>query len=286
MTDRATHSPDTQDDWFFITAILVVTAVAYTPLIRGVVELGAQTAQSLNAVVLLGITLLDAWVSVRRVAEFRPAINRHGLFLLGLSCLALAAASLSGVALLSVLGLCLNLGALLSFGFGRRGCEVFYPALAGVGVTVSLLVAVPQADLYLRWFAGRMSAFVLPFLGIRAEMLVQQAPFQILLVAEHGAGVFNVATECNGVGIIVSSVLVALVLSLRRGLRWFLWMPLMAVSFVLGLLFNSVRIVAIAVAALTTAWPYKLIHEGLGTVVYLVALATVFLLVRVVPSRR
>ncbi len=263
---------------FFLSVILVVTVIAYAPLVGGVWEAGSRTTQAMNTLVLLGVAFWDAYRSASRDHIFRPAISSHGLLLFGLSCLALAAASVTGVWPLAVLGLCLNVGALLSFCFGRRGAESFYPALAGFGVMVALLVLVPRLDEWLRLLAGRVSAAILPILGIRADMVVSQDPFQVILVAEKGAGVFNVATECNGFGILLSSVVLSLVLALRRHAFPVGVTLKVAAAAVLGLAFNVIRIVAITTATLRTDVRYDLIHEGLGTGIYLLALAGVYAL--------
>lgn len=276
--NEPTGQEDQRVDRFFLIAILVVTVTAYAPLIRGVWELSAQTTQALNAFVLIAVAFWEALLSVLKVFPFRPAINTHGFLLLGLSCLALVAASFTAIWLLAVLGLCLNVGALLSFCFGRRGVEMFYPALAGFGMIVLMLVVVPEVDGVLRLAAGKASAWVLPYLGIRIDFIVQQEPFEVLLVAERGAGVFNVATECNGFGILMSSVILTWILALRRRVPWYGLIPLLILSAVIGLAFNIVRIVAIAMTSLLTTIRYGLIHEGLGSLIYLMALGTIFLL--------
>jgi exosortase/archaeosortase family protein len=264
------------DTVFFLSVILMVTVIAYGPLVGGVLEAGARTTQALNAFVLLGVAFWDAFRSEARAHSFKPAINTHGLLLFGLSCLALAAASFTQVWPLAVLGLCMNVGALFSFCFGRKGTIAFYPALAGFGAMVALLILVPQLDEWLRLLAGRVSAGILPNLGIRADMVVQADPFQVILVAEKGAGVFNVATECSGFGILLSSIVLALIIALRRRDFWGVVILKVGTSVVIGLTFNVVRIVVITTATLRTEFGYGLIHEGMGTVIYLLALATVY----------
>lgn len=264
------------DTAFFLSVILLVAVIAYGPMVGGVWEAGSRTTQALNAFVLLGVAFWDAFRTASRAHCFKPAINTHGLFLFGLSCLALVAASLTQVWPLAVLGLCLNIGALLSLCFGRKGTSAFYPALAGFGVMVALLVWVPQLDEWLRLLAGRVSTGILPNLGIRADMVVTADPFQVILVAEKGAGVFSVATECNGFGILVSSIVLALIIALRRRDSWVSVMLKVGASAIIGLTFNVIRIVAITIATLRTDVGYGLIHEGMGTVIYLLALAAVY----------
>lgn len=261
---------------FFLVVILLVTVIAYGPLVGGIWETGTHTTQALNAFVLLGVAFWEAFRSASRMHHFSPAINSHGLFLFGLSCLALASSAFTAVWPMAVLGLCLNIGALLSFCFGRRGVEAFYPALAGFGVMVALLVLVPRMDEWLRLLAGKVSAWILPFLGVRTDILVQQEPFQVILVAEKGAGVFNVATECNGFGILLSSIVLSLVLALHRRSSVAGGILKVAGAAGIGLAFNVFRIVAITTATLWTDVRYSLIHEGLGTAIYLLALAVVY----------
>ena len=265
-----------RENLFFLFVILAVTVIAYGPLMGGVWEMSAQTTQALNAFVLLGVAFVDAVISAIKTAPFRPAINSHGLLLFGLSCLALVIASVAQVWPFSVLGLCLNVGALLSFCFGRNGVRAFYPALAGFGVIVFMSVLMPQVDELLRTLAGRVSALVLPLLGIRIECVVQQVPFQVYLVAEKGAGVFNVASECNGLGILMSSVVLSLILTLKRRAPAFWVALLLGASIAIGLAFNIIRIVAIALTALRTDLWYPFIHEGIGTGIYLLALLAIW----------
>ncbi len=265
-----------RENLFFLFVILAVAVIAYGPLMGGVWEKSAQTTQALNAFMLLGVAFCDALITVMKTGPFRLTINSHGLLLFGLSCLALVIASVTQVWPFAILGLCLNVGALLSFCFGRNGVKAFYPALAGFGVIVIMLVLVPQVDELLRVLAGRASAWVLPFFGIRTEYLVQHAPFQVFLVAEKGAGVFNVATECNGVGILMSTMVLSLILTLKRHVPFYGVFPLLVASMVIGLGFNIIRIVAIASTALRTDLPYPFIHEGIGAGVYFLALLAVW----------
>ncbi len=276
MTHSDKTGSDQRENYFFLFVILAVAVIAYGPLMGGVWEMSAQTTQALNAFVLLGVAFVDALLTALKMGPFRLTINSHGLLLFGLSCLALVIASVGQVWAFAILGLCLNVGALLSFCFGRSGMRAFYPALVGFGVIVLMLVLVPQVDEMLRLLAGRVSAWVLPLLGIRIELLVQQAPFQVYLVAERGAGVFNVATECNGLGILMSSVVLSLIQSLKRRIPIYGLMLLLMGSMCIGLGFNVVRIVAIALTALRTDLPYAFIHEGLGTVIYFLALLGVW----------
>jgi exosortase/archaeosortase family protein len=245
-------------------------------MIYNVVRQSLRTTQAVNAFILLAFTVLDAWRQARPPLRFVPGINHHGLVLFSVSCVALALAAWTWVWPLAVLALCLSLGALLSFGFGRRGARAFYPALAGLGVAVFLMIFVPRVDGALRITAARLSAGCLDLLGLHASVAVRWVPFLVVLVVERGARVFDVATECNGFGIILSSVVLAVVMGAQRRYAWVVRGLLVGLAFASGLAFNTARIVAISVAALRTEWDYAVIHEGLGTAIYLVALGVAY----------
>ena len=268
-----------REELFVLFAILTVTVVAYAPMVYSVVQLSARTTQAVNALVLLAFAFVEGVAIARRVRPFRPAVNRHGILLFALSCLALAAASMTQLWPMAVLGLCLNVGALLSFGFGREGLRPFYPALAGLGTVIAMLVFVPQFDAALRILAAHFSAAILGVFDLQTTVSLRSDPFAVVLVVEKGVGAFDVVTECNGFGIILSSVVLTIIAAVRRGYPWYLTAALLPLALATGLVFNTLRIAAIVVAAMRTDAEYGLIHEGLGTLVYLLALAAVYALV-------
>ncbi len=273
-------------DWLAMVVVAGVTVAAYGPMVYGVIRLSTRTTQALNAFVLLGFAAVEAFVSVHRVHPFRLQVTPHGIVLFSASCMALAVASLSGLWPLAVLGLCFNIASLLSFGFGREGTRFFHPALAGLGCAVALLVFVPRFDLLLRLTAARGSAVALNLVGFQTQVVAQQDPFGVNLVVERGLSVFNVATECNGFGIILSSVVLVVLVSARRAYPWVLRVGLALAAVGMGLVFNTLRIVAISLASMNTMLDYTLIHEGLGTLVYMAALAAVWSLVRLAKPRQ
>ena len=257
-------------------SILAVTLIAYAPMVYSIILLSKRTTQALNAFVLLVFAFLDSWKMTRRTYPFILEINHHGIMLFSLSCVALAAASWTWIWPLAVLGLCLNVAALLSFCFGREGVRPFYPALAGLGLAVAMLLFVPRVDGLLRIFAGKCSAGILGLLGFEASVEIQQVPFAVTVVAERGAQMFDVATECNGFGIILSSVVLVVIFAIRQRHPWYLKAAWLVLALASGLIFNTIRIVAISIVTMRSKLDYTLVHEGVGTLVYLVALAVVY----------
>jgi exosortase/archaeosortase family protein len=269
---------------FELGIILAVTVLAYAPMVDSVVRLGAQGSQALNAFLLVAAAAADAVRANLRRGAWRPAVQDHGLVLYSVACLMLAVGTFTGLWPLAVMALCLNLAALLSFCVGREGARAFYPAIVGLGVVVLLLTLLPQVDHALRTVAALLSGALLDLAGIPADVIQRRTPFAVGILVTGAKRVFDVAPECNGIGIMTSSVALAAILGMRRGYRWH-WIALLALAaLALGLAFNTLRIVAIAIASLKTALPYVWIHEGLGTLLYVAAIGVVFALVRL-PRR-
>jgi exosortase/archaeosortase family protein len=282
----SSQPPRSRSDWLPLATVRAATVLAYAPIIDSLVRLGAQGSQALNAFLLVGAAAADAAYATLRRGAWRLAVQDHGLMLYSAACLMLVVGVFSGVWPLAVMALCLNLAALFSFCFGREGARVFYPALVGLGLVVLLLALVPQADHALRTVAARLSGWLLALAGFPVQVIGRAAPFGVAILVTGTRRVFDVASECNGIGIMTSTVALAAILGVRRGYRWFWIVPLTAAALAIGVAFNTLRIVAIAVASLETTVPYPWLHEGLGTLVYVVAIGVVFALARLPWLRR
>ncbi len=163
---------------------------------------------------------------------------------------------------------------------------MFYPAIGGLGVAVGMIMFVPRLDVALRLVAAKASAWVLALSGVRADVIVRHAPFQVGMVVEKGAGLFDVATECNGFGILLSSVVLTVILIIRRRVPVGYAVGLIGFALLMGLAFNIIRIVTIVMATLQSDMNYDAIHEGLGTLIYLLALMVVYAGNKAVARRR
>ena len=267
-------------DWLALAIVVGVTLAAYGPMAYSVIVLSSRTTQAVNAFVLLGMAAIEAAASARREAPAHFSVTSHGILLFSASCLALIAGSATNLWPLAVLGLCLNLAALLSFGFGPAGVRRFYPALTGLGCAIILMTFVPHYDRVLRLVAADGSAWLLNLAGYHTQVALRAEPFGATLVVERGVSLFDVATECNGFGIILSSVVLAVILAWRAACPWWFRALLAMASVGVGLAFNVLRIVAISLVSMNTMIKYSLIHEGLGTLIYTAALWAVWGLVR------
>jgi exosortase/archaeosortase family protein len=98
-------------------------------------------------------------------------------------------------------------------------------------------------------------------------------PMLILMVNEHP---FHVASECNGFGVIMTSLLLALLLAIYRRLNVFdLGLNILA-GVIIGFIFNILRIVIIVLLAPSMMEHYDLMHEIVGGLTYWACLVLVW----------
>ena len=137
--------------------------------------------------------------------------------------------------------------ALFVFGEGARRIAVTVGGTLIAFLFLSMLME--PLDWPLRGLAGQWSGAVLQLLGQTVQMgLMQgeeQLPMLILLVNQHP---FHVASECNGFGVILTSLLVAFLVGLYRRLG-IVDLLNIAVGCLIGFVFNTLRIVIIVLLA-------------------------------------
>lgn len=174
---------------------------------------------------------------------------------------------------------CCGLAALFRFIFGE-GTRSLTRTTAGTLCGFLLLSILMQPmDWPLRGLAGHWSASVLEFIGKSVELGLVKAenypPKLILWVEQHP---FHVASECNGFGVILTSVLIGLLLALYRRLGVFNTALNIFAGLILGFIFNILRIVIIVLLAPTFMNHYSLMHEVVGNITYWGCLVLLWLL--------
>lgn len=176
----------------------------------------------------------------------------------------------SGLAsLLIIPAYCCGLAALVRFVFGE-GTRPLTRTVAGTFCLFLLLsIFMQPLDWPLRGLAGQWSASALEFLGKSVELGLVGSdgvpPKLILWVEEHP---FHVASECNGFGVILTSLLIGLLLALYRKLSIFDTALNLVSALAIGFVFNVVRIVIIVLLAPALMDHYMLMHEIVGSITY------------------
>ncbi|MFW6124510.1 MAG: exosortase/archaeosortase family protein [Pirellulales bacterium] len=259
----------------------LVLAVVYAPLLLWLGRTTLQASQLHNGglIVLFALVIgLRKLIRHRSVAaEFSPL--GLGLIIAGLACLYLLKL-LPGLApLLAMTSFCLSFAGVTAFLFGRQGVKALLPAIVGVLLLGVLAGLAPQLDWPLRGLAANYSAAVLDRLGMNVaiEWLPGQPPRLSLVVGNQP---FVVAAECNGFGLLTSSLLAAAVLGFYYDLKGRERVGLLLLAAPLAIAFNALRIVGITLTATYLPLPYTLIHEGVGLLFYAAALLILWWLAR------
>lgn len=276
-----THSPDQPParplGVVQIIAIGVLLGLLYWPLLAWLGSASLHVAQLSTGALLVVFAVVVCFQDSLRRLRFGPHLNGAGVALLGLGMACLWLARWFTVALLPlvVFSFCASFAAIIAFLFGPAGVRQFLPALCGFFVFGLLVGLFPTLDWPLRTLAARYAAGALAALGTPVQLVVEPGqPAELVLHA--GNAYFRVATECNGFGLLTSSVLLATILAFQYRLLWLNKVGLLAISVPTAIVCNFLRIVSICLVAPRVTLSYNFVHESLGALFYFGGLALVW----------
>ena len=260
-----------------VLAIGVLIGLLYLPLLHWLGSKTLHTQQLLNGALLvvfaLAICVRDAVDKLRVTVQLGNL--GIGLIMLALFCFWLAARWRFWMLPLVLLSACLAFAGIISFLFGNAGVRQFLPAVSAFFVFGVLVGLVPTLDWPLREISARYAGGLLAAFGVPVRIALEKGqPAQLLLSVEHH--VFVVATECNGFGLLTSSLIVATTLAFLHRLPWLEKLSLWAVSIPIAIVCNFLRIISICVVAPRTPLPYGFVHETLGMVFYFLGLGLIW----------
>ncbi len=262
-------------------------AVVFWPITQWIAASTEAQSRLLHAmiVLLLAVIVLIRLGDVRieRPLSFHSAAGRsmvltYALLVIGL----LGSRWVHPVfSLLGLTAFCAGVASLVLFVFGPKVRRLTYTAAGTFGLFLLLSTFMHALDWPLRRIAGEWSAELLAALGQSTRLGLWTeagvAPKLILLVNEHP---FHVAAECNGFGVILTSLLLAVLLSLYRSVGIVGLAFNATVAIALGLTFNLIRIVIIVLLAPLLMDHYMLMHEIVGGITYWSCLVLVWVVLR------
>ncbi|MGJ8639440.1 MAG: archaeosortase/exosortase family protein [Opitutaceae bacterium] len=280
----------TTDFWMHV---LVYTClfVALMPITRWVAETAEEQSRIFNALIVLGAAcvLLVRFGHIEIQNPFslnKPAryylFAAFALMLSNLVAHQILPASNQTVAfvvpLISIPAYCCALGSLVLFTFGENTKRLTRTAAGTFCVFLLLSIFMQPLDWPLRTLAGQWSGGVLNLLGQSVEFGLNRAeesgaPQLLMFVNEHP---FHVASECNGFGVILTSLVLAFMLAIYRKLGVFDIALNLLAGVILGFIFNTLRIVIIVLLAPSLMEHYHLMHEIVGAITYWGCLAIVW----------
>ncbi|CAA6679510.1 MULTISPECIES: archaeosortase/exosortase family protein [unclassified Lentimonas] len=172
--------------------------------------------------------------------------------------------------LLVIPAYCCGLASTVLFVFGRDLRRITYTATGTFCAFMLLSILMAPLDWPLRTLAGKWSGAALSAIGKTVELGVvgntaTEPPQLILLVNEHP---FHVASECNGFGVILTSLLLSVLLTIYRRKGTIEACLNILAGITLGFIFNTLRILIIVLLAPSMMEHYHLMHEIVGTITY------------------
>lgn len=242
--------------------------------------------EQLTHAFLVFVMTLSLLVYERRIS-FRPVwrMDDYAQNLLLSSYALLAVAVFLRFNLIILASLCLSLAALLVFIFGTRQRRLIFSAVGAFAVFTGFAVMFPVMDWPLRSVAGQFAAYGLGLVGQEVQLGIHQARLEPMLILLNNGQPFHVAAECNGFGMLSSSLLMATIVLLYRNISWTRRLGGLGLALGFGLILNAVRIVAIVLlAARIPDGQYMLMHEAVGLLTTYGGLAALY--VFLMPRRR
>ena len=289
---QAFHQRGSKPEFWLHLVLFACLGVAFWPVMRWIAATAHEQSRLFHAlVVLLFATALLVKFgrhSIRNPLTLNRSAGRALAAAFGLLTTAFLGARLlpeglpATIAGLLVLpGYAFGVAAfvLFVFGDGVRRITVTVTVTLCAFLVLSTLMA--PIDWPLRTLAGKWSGAALAFLGKSVELGLAGAgggpPKLILLVDQHP---FHVASECNGFGVILTSLLIAILLSVYRRSGPVDGAINCIAALTLAFAFNILRIVVIVLLAPALMEHYHLMHETIGTLTYWGCLAVLWILLR------
>ena len=246
--------------------LILCTAAAFWPVTQWLVREVAASQQIRQSFVLLGAAAgLVAWQHSREW-RLRLETGNRALILLVSAYAFTAAAWWLHVSLLVLPAFALGLAGCLHVLVGADAWRFIRPLFSGFIACLVIILLFPLLDWPLRQMAGVNAAHILHALGFTPQLSVVMQPAPKLILAT-GRNLFEVATECNGFGLITSGAVLALLAGgiAGRRTRAFLW--LVPVAALLGFFFNLLRILLICLLAPSFPNHYHALHETAGVLI-------------------
>lgn len=273
----------TQTEFWMNGVLYACLGIAFLPITLWVASTANDQSRILHALIVLAMAIfvlvfyntieVKEPLTLNRSAR-RTMITAYGLLLLSLvlrKAIPPSSEILSLISsLLAIPAYCFGLASMVLFIFGQSVRRITYTATGTFCAFMLLSISMAPLDWPLRTLAGKWSGMALSALGKTVELGVQGStatapPQLILMVNEHP---FHVASECNGFGVILTSLLLSVLLAIYRKLGPIDSALNLLAGITLGFVFNTLRILIIVLLAPSMMEHYHLMHEIVGTITY------------------
>jgi len=273
----------TQSEFWLNGLLYACLSIAFLPITLWVATSANEQSRILNALLVLAMAIFLLVLYNRIKVEAPLTLNKsaRNTLLVSYALLSLCFISRQTIqpssevfyllsSLIAVPAYCFGIASLVLFIFGQGLRRITYTATGTLCAFMLLSILMTPLDWPLRTLAGKWSGMALSAAGKTVELGVQDStastpPQLILMVNEHP---FHVASECNGFGVILTSLLLAVLLAIYRRLGPIDIALNLLSSITLGFIFNTLRILIIVLLAPSMMDHYHLMHEIVGTITY------------------
>ena len=172
-------------------------------------------------------------------------------------------------ALINISSYCFAIASISFFLFGKHLDRIIYTISGTFCVFLLLSTLLEPLDWPLRGIAGQWSAALLGLVKQSVTLQLHQignGASQILLIVNDQP--YHVATECNGFGVILTSILISVMLVIFRRRSYLDCMLNIMTGAFIGVVFNILRIISIVMLAPLMMNHYHLMHEVIGGIAY------------------
>ncbi len=252
------------DLWYGL-ILFGLTGAIFLPVFHWLAEQTISRDQIQYSVIILGAALAVTLWRERKTIRFRFKLSRICLGWVAAAYLFGALAILLRQPFPLLIGFLVAFVAAAVFLVGDEHLKLSLYLALGFAAFLIIVLIFPLLDLPLRKLAGMQAAYFLHILGYETQIgLVAENGYpEILLFVNSEA--YQVATECNGFGLITSCGLLAFLVVLT-GKESFVWKLILIFSAgLVGYLLNIVRIIVICAVAPRFPDHYLLTHEIIGT---------------------
>jgi exosortase/archaeosortase family protein len=243
--------------------LIVCTIAAFWPVTQWLVREVTASQQIRQSFVLLGAAVaLVAWQHAHEW-RLRLEVGNRALLLLGATYGCMAAAWWLHISLFVLPAFAFGLAGCLHVAAGEEAWRFVKPLVIGFVACLIVILLFPLLDWPLRQMAGVNAARILHSIGFTPQLHVITEPAPKLILAT-GKNLFEVATECNGFGLITSGMVLALLAGGIAGRRATALVWLVPAGAVVGFTFNLLRILIICLLAPSFPQHYHALHETAG----------------------
>lgn len=253
----------TRIDWV-VTALYLGLGALFAPLLVWLVGKTAGSDQLLHALMVLGLAVYVLGREMRweGILAFSWAAPAKALFLA--SCSLLALAGVWRVGLLTLPAFTCYLASLAVWVTGRPAWRAALALVVAFSTFTLLAIFLPVADWPLRQVAGTLAAWIFNAAGSEASLALVRSEGEPMLLLIQAGRPYNVAAECNGFGLLTSSLILAVLLTIHRRVGWLDSIVLLLSAVTVALLCNVARILVIVLLAPRVGSSYFLMHEVVG----------------------